>query len=95
MCDYNYLETLQLEMAAGRYFSKDFISDSFAVILNEEAVKLLGWDEPLGKKVNNWGNNQGVFTIIGVVKDFHIKSLHQPIEPFGLMMKKSQFGYLG
>ncbi len=87
MCDYNYLETLQLEMAAGRYFSQDFISDSSAVILNEEAVKLLGWDEPLGKKVNNWGNNQGFFTIIGVVKDFHYESLHQKIRPMALFLE--------
>jgi len=87
VCDYEYLNTLKLEMVKGRFFSRDFLSDSNAVVLNENAALLLGWEDPLGKKINNWGTNRGDFIVIGVVRDFHYEPLHQKIRPMALFLE--------
>ncbi len=80
--DYDYMAQMGLKMVAGRGFSKDFVTDSTeAMVLNEKAVQLLGYSSPedaLGAKFDQWGR-QG--QIIGVVKDFHFKSLQQNILP--------------
>jgi putative ABC transport system permease protein len=81
VCDYDFLDTLKLELAGGRFFSRDFPSDSHAAVLNEKAVELLGWDDPIGKRINNWARERRNFTVIGVIKDYHYESLHQEIRP--------------
>jgi putative ABC transport system permease protein len=86
ICDQDFLKTLRLEMVQGRFFSRDFPSDSCAAILNESAAKLIGWENPLGKKINNWSTTQGVFDVIGVVRDYHYESLHQEIRPMALFL---------
>ena len=86
VCDYDFLNTLKLEMAQGRFFSREFSTDSHAAILNEKAVKLLGWENPIGKKINNWSRNRGNFTVVGVIKDYHYESLHQEIRPQALFL---------
>ena len=84
--DYDFLDTLKLEMALGRFFSRDFGTDSHAAVINEKAAELLGWDDPIGKKINNWSTNRGNFTIIGIIKDYHYESLHQTIRPQALFL---------
>jgi putative ABC transport system permease protein len=80
VCDYDFFKTLRLEMASGRFFSKEFPADSQAAILNEQAVELMGWENPLGKKI--WDLEEGEkYTVIGVIKDYHYESLHQEIRP--------------
>ncbi len=86
VCDYDFLKTMKLELIKGRFFSREFKSDSSAAILNEKALKLLGWDDPLGKKINNWAQNRGNFTVIGVIEDYHYESLHQEIRPMALFL---------
>jgi len=86
VCDYDFLKTLKLELAQGRFFSRDFSTDSHAAVLNEKAVELLGWDDPIGKRINNWARNRGNFTVIGVIKDYHYESLHQEIRPQALFL---------
>ena len=86
ICDYNFLDTLKMDMAQGRFFSREFPTDSHAAILNEEAVEVLGWDNPIGKRINNWGRERGNFTVIGVIKDYHYESLHQEIRPQALFL---------
>jgi len=86
VCDYDFLDTLKLEMASGRFFSRDFGTDSHAAVINEKAAELLGWDDPIGKKINNWSTNRGNFTVIGVIKDYHYESLHQTIRPQALFL---------
>ena len=86
VCDYDFLNTLKINLRTGRFFSKDFPSDSAAAVLNQKAVKLLGWEDPVGKKVNNWSDNRGNFTVIGVIDDYHYESLHQEIRPMGLFL---------
>lgn len=86
VCDQNFLETLKLKLTTGRFFSRDFKTDSAAAILNQKAVELLGWENPIGKKINNWGTRRGNFTVIGVIEDYHYESLHQEIRPMALLL---------
>ncbi|HKL09131.1 MAG TPA: ABC transporter permease [Bacteroidales bacterium] len=78
---YDFDETYQLEMKEGRFFSRDFSTDSLAVIINESAVKEFGLEEPIvGQKiVTNYNNNVTEWNIIGVVKNFNFRSLHQDV----------------
>lgn len=79
--DHNFLETLGIKFLKGRTFSKDFTTDEKqAIIINESAAQELGWTSPLGKKLTI-GWNQITGRVIGVVEDFHFKSLHEKIEP--------------
>jgi len=88
--DENYLSTMGMELVAGRNFSKEFGADSTNVIINETAARVLGFGEDaLGKTLTDKG---GDHTIIGVVKDFHFKSLHQTIDP--LLLYYRPFGGL-
>src|SRR5690606_4531741 len=83
--DYNYLPLYKIELVAGRMFSPDFGTDTAqAMILNESAVKLFGYAKPadaIGKKYSQWGSEG---KIIGVIKDFHFKSLQSKIEPLSM-----------
>ncbi len=83
--DFGFLGAYQLEMAQGRFFSIDFGTDwDESVVLNETAVKAMGMESPLGKKL--YLGDDSAFTIIGVVKDFHFQSLHHKIEPLAMKM---------
>lgn len=85
--DYDYFETFGMEMVQGRSYSKDFVTDtSEAIIVNETAVKVMGMKSPLGKRL---GIKDYYPKIIGVVKDFHFRSLHSPIEPLILIFAPS------
>ncbi len=80
--DYQYVETLRLELVAGRDFSRERPSDEErAYLLNETAAEALGWtpEEAIGKSFSSRGDTPG--EVVGVVKDFHTKSLHEQIEP--------------
>ncbi len=93
--DHDFIETLGIELAAGRDFSKDFATDAAeAIMLNEAAVKRFGWESPhkaIGKKARFWGKKRAV---TGVVKDFHISSLHHSIEPLVLHVHPNDFLYI-
>jgi putative ABC transport system permease protein len=88
--DEEYLETLGMEMNSGRFLSKDFGSDSSAVVVNEACARILGYDEPIGKKIytlSGPGNDQVIsYNIIGVVKDFHYESLRRSIRPLCMVL---------
>jgi len=81
--DDQFVETMGMEMAEGRYFSRDYGTDTIAVIMNEAAVKAIGWEDPVGKTFN-----RGSFTVIGVVKDFHFTTLHHQIEPLTILYRQ-------
>ncbi len=89
--DDNFFETMKMEIVEGRSFSKDFPTDSLAVILNETAVKGLGLEAPIGKRIFE-PENQKTYTIVGVVKDFHYQSLHHNISPLVLHRTGSAVG---
>jgi putative ABC transport system permease protein len=77
--DVDYAKTFQLEMKEGRFFSSEFPTDSFAMVINEQAAKVMGFKNPVGEILTGWQGSKS--TIIGVVKDFHYKSMHSKIEP--------------
>jgi len=82
----DYFSTLGIKIIHGRPFSLEFTADTASIILNESAIKQLGYDSEnaIGKKVYyNWENVHHTMSIVGVVKDFHFESLHNPIKPFG------------
>jgi putative ABC transport system permease protein len=99
--DAGYLKTLNLKLVAGRLFSDEFPADTnFRVILNESAVKEIGFSSPqnaINKKVyfDLRGTKYG-FEIVGIVKDFHFEDLHLPITPFGFELNNTnnQFNYM-
>ncbi len=74
---YDFVKTMQLQMASGRDFDRAY-ADTASYLLNETAVNKIGLKDPVGKRIS-WGNHEG--TIIGVIKDFHFNSLHETIEP--------------
>ena len=74
--DYDYLKAYGAKLIAGRLFSKDFSTDPHAVVFNEKATEEMGFDKPeqaVGKQIDFWGE---VYTIIGVVENYHQQSLH-------------------
>jgi ABC-type antimicrobial peptide transport system permease subunit len=77
----NFLETMGMELVQGRDFRKEVIMDTANLIVNEEAVRAMGIEDPVGKKIDFWSRKG---EIIGVVKDFHSSSLHNPIDPLVL-----------
>ncbi|HKB43969.1 MAG TPA: ABC transporter permease [Chitinophagaceae bacterium] len=86
--DQSYNKVLGLELKEGRFFSKDFSTDTLALVLNEKAVKELGLKNPIGARLtspdgflNAPDGSTYIYTVIGVVKDFHFQSLHEQIAP--------------
>jgi len=84
---YDFIKTMNLKLAEGRDFSTAFGTDSAAFIINETAVRKIGYKEPLGKTLM-WGRREG--KIIGIVKDFHYASLHQAIEPLIIRLDEAR-----
>jgi putative ABC transport system permease protein len=76
--DYDLIETLGLQLKEGRAFSKQFGADSTQLVFNEAAIKAMGLKQPLGAKISMWDTDM---QIAGVVKDFHVNSLHEAIVP--------------
>jgi ABC-type antimicrobial peptide transport system permease subunit len=83
---YDFMKTAGIEILHGREFSPNFPTDSVGYILNETAVKKIGYKSPIGKSFSFW-NRKG--TVIGVIKDFHFASLHDPIQPLILRFSES------
>jgi len=81
--DYDFIPTLDMKLAAGRNFTRDYATDDKTVIINESAVKYLGLTDAVGARLTspNRSGGQDVFEIIGVIKDVCYKSLHERIEP--------------
>ncbi|MES1221286.1 MAG: FtsX-like permease family protein, partial [Bacteroidota bacterium] len=92
MTGYGFTKTLNIPMIAGRDFSKDFPGDSVSYVINESAAKMMGMqNDTVGKQVKFWNGNG---SIIGVMKDFHIASLHTPIKPLILCLQPSNTSYM-
>ncbi|MFC1898096.1 ABC transporter permease [Candidatus Cloacimonadota bacterium] len=90
--DYDFIETFKIEIAEGRSFSQEFSDDTnFGFLLNEEAIRQMGIQDPVGKEYSIWGMEG---QIVGVMNDFHFKSLHNPIEPMLFMIIKDYVDYL-
>lgn len=86
--DYNFLNTYQIKLLQGRFFSKKY-SDSSAVVINETAARSFGITNPVGKNLIDFNDPNRTLRIIGVVKDFNYESLHQKIRPLVIHLAKS------
>lgn len=91
--DEDYIKTLGMQMKQGRFFSKAYGTDSNAVVINEAAVRDLGWShtDPIGKTIQRSG--QQIYTVIGVVHDFNYASARQSIAPL-MMVNSNNYGGL-
>jgi putative ABC transport system permease protein len=86
--DYDFIETMNMEILDGRNFSREFPTDEKeAFILNEEGARLLGEESAVGKPFTLW---QIKGKVIGVVKNFHFKSLNIHVEPLVIRLLKPQ-----
>ena len=86
--DESYLPLLKIPIIEGRNFSLDYPSDSsHSVLVNESFVKKAGWKNPIGQIVNFWYRDNEKYTVVGVVKDYHFKSLYEKTGPQLFTMK--------
>jgi len=88
--DHEYDDVYEFEMLSGRYFSHEYPSDSFAVIINEEAALSLGWEDPIGKEIKYGGINGLPLYVIGIVKNFHYVAKHEMIKPMVILPSFNQ-----
>ncbi|MDH5744689.1 MAG: hypothetical protein OEZ52_14180, partial [Candidatus Aminicenantes bacterium] len=91
--DYDYFETLGMQIIQGRSFSEEYATDPENYVLNEEAAKITGLESPIGKMFSCW-EDEGI--IIGIVKNFHAISLHNEIGPviFTLSQRHGSHSYI-
>ncbi|WP_258105517.1 ABC transporter permease [Marinoscillum sp. MHG1-6] len=84
--DYDYVQTMQMKLVAGRNFSREYGSDSLSIIVNESLVKQMGIKDPIGFGISTYetfGDDEKTvkYTIIGVMEDFHYQSMKEDIDP--------------
>jgi len=90
MSDYDYLDVLGLQLAAGRKLSTEYATDdSLAYLINETAARELGLENPVGTPFIVDGQNRGAGQIVGVVKDYHFRSLQHTVDPLVLRIERS------
>jgi putative ABC transport system permease protein len=89
--DFDHQEVLKFEMKDGRYFSKDFPSDSTAVVINEAAAKEFGFDKAAGEEIlyNNGDSVMHRFRVVGIVKDFNFETFKDKIRPLTVFLTKN------
>lgn len=106
--DYDFLDTYEIELLAGRNFSPEFPSDARhiqsnedgaliprSILINQEAARRFGWDDPIGKQViQTFGSRRINYTVIGLIKDFHFQSLRETIQPLKLFLSTSNNRYI-
>jgi len=95
--DNDFIPTMGIEILAGRNFSEQFeTDDQNAVIINETAAKRFGWDDPIGKTIQYASGNDYFATgnVIGIVRNFHQRSLYQVIEPLFISNNLNDLNYL-
>ncbi len=89
---FDYIETFNMKMARGRFYSRKFSTDKTeAIIINEEAVRFMGMESPLGKQISKDGINH---TIIGVAKDYHYKPIFFSIKPLIIRFNPGREDYM-
>lgn len=92
--DYDYITTLKMDIKTGRNFSKEYMSDKNNFILNEEAVKQMNIESPIGKKFDIGDELKGEGEIIGIVKNFHCRPLREKIPPLVIALNEGRYRYL-
>jgi len=86
--DYDFLNTFDIKLVEGRFYSEEITSDSVGLVLNEAAIKEMGLKDPVGKKILSRSH------IIGIIKDFNFQSLHSDIDPLAIAIDSRWNRYL-
>ncbi|MEM9896588.1 MAG: FtsX-like permease family protein, partial [Bacteroidota bacterium] len=81
--DYDYAETMGIDVLQGRDFSKEFATDSQAIVINKAALDLMGLEDPLGTNLDLWGDKR---KLIGVVDNVLMGSLYEPVKPMFVIL---------
>lgn len=90
---FDYFKTTGIDIVAGREFLETFPSDTTnGIILNESAVKMLGWENPIGQTIQIGEIREG--KVVGIAKDFHFQSLHDPIMPMAILMPETMMRHI-
>ncbi len=92
--NYNYPDVMGMELISGRFFSKEFKSDSNAVVINETAAKAFGFEDPVGKPLISAFKKGRSLKVIGVIKDYHVESLHKSVQPISLELDQQSAEYI-
>ncbi len=85
---HDHQEVFGFELLQGRFFSKEFPSDSNAVVINETAASKFGFQNPIGQQLTSAFKKDRPLTIIGVIKNYHVQSLHQQMAPMSLELSE-------
>lgn len=87
--DQRFIGTLKIGLVSGRYFSKEFASDSTAAVINESAARRLEWPDPVNRRIMLIGGGDKdqdlPLTIVGVIRDYNYESLHEPVKPLVIL----------
>ena len=90
--DETFIPTMGMRIVDGRNFSLDY-DDSLSMIVNEEMARLLKWEQPVGRKISletgAGPNERTVYTVVGVVKDFHFATIRHKLEPMFMLYNSS------
>lgn len=87
----NFVDVFDVPLVQGRYYREGSIYDTTSIVFNETAINIMGLTDPVGQSIRWWGKQR---QIIGVVKDFHNRSLYEEIQPTGFMLDSEDAGYL-
>jgi len=86
--DQNYFNTMHMKIVKGRDFSENMKADEYKFVINETLAEMLNWENPIGKTIRR---NNNIYTVIGVVKDFHFNTLQTNIEPLIVTVQTSKY----
>jgi putative ABC transport system permease protein len=87
-CDHDFAQVLNIQMAEGRFFSREYPSDVDSVVINKKAAEYFGVPEPVGKKLRIWWTKKNL-TIIGVMDNVHFESLHRDVRSMGYVLPEA------
>jgi putative ABC transport system permease protein len=90
MVDENYMDAMKIKLKKGRFFDKTIQSDSAAIIVNEAAMKLINWGDTLNKTISCFAGN---FKVIGILEDYHSRTLHFDIQPLAMLYLGGEYPY--
>ena len=91
--DYDYLETMGMKLVKGRFFSQEFSTDDQAAVINQSVAKQFSWPDPVGRRLGRIINQKGdikLYTVIGVMEDFHFESLRENIGPLVMFLGENR-----
>ena len=89
--NFDFLDVMKMELAAGRGFDADFGTDTTNYLINQKALDVMGFEHPLGEQLSFWGKTGA---IVGVVRDFHMSSFYSEIEPTIIQLRPRNTGWI-